>query len=72
MTIVVQGSPAEWIGQARRFAHDVRAEVRKVTWPTQQEYVGGTVGVVVIVALLTIVLGVVDWLLALGIQQVMP
>jgi preprotein translocase subunit SecE len=72
MTNVVQGNPAEWIDQARRFTNDVRAEVRKVTWPTQQEYVGGTVGVLVIVALLTVVLGVIDWLLALGIQQVMP
>ncbi len=68
----MQASPAEWIDQARRFANDVRAEVRKITWPTQQEYVGGTIGVLVIVALLTVVLGLIDWMLAFGIQQVMP
>ena len=36
-------------------------------WPSQREYVGGTVGVVVNVAFLTLVLGLVD----MGLSQVM-
>ena len=63
--------PGEWIGQAREFLEEVRAELRKVTWPTQKEYVGGTIGVLVIVILLTIVLGSVDYVLAKIIQLVM-
>jgi preprotein translocase subunit SecE len=67
-----QRGPAQWIGQARTFLEEVRAEVRKVTWPSQQEYTYGTIGVIVIVALLTLVLGVVDFSLAKLIQLVMP
>jgi len=72
MATTVQMSPAQWIGQARQFTDEVRAEVRKVTWPTQKEAVAGTIGVLVIVAVLTVVLGVVDFVLAKLVQLVMP
>ena len=39
------------IERARLFLSEVRNELKRVTWPTQKEYVGGTVGVVVIVRL---------------------
>ena len=45
---------------ARDYLSDVRGEFRKITWPNQREYVGGTVGVVIIVAFLTLVLGLID------------
>lgn len=61
-----------WLGQARQFAEEVRAEVRKVTWPTQKEAVAGTIGVLAIVAVLTLVLGLVDFVLAKLVQLVMP
>jgi preprotein translocase subunit SecE len=64
--------PAEWIDQSREFLEEVRAEFRKVTWPAQKEYVGGTIGVLVIVLLLTVVLGGADWCLAKIIQLSMP
>ena len=63
--------PAEWIDQSREFLEEVRAEMRKVTWPTQKEYVGGTIGVLIIVGVLTLFLGVEDYLLAKIIQQFM-
>ncbi|HBZ71842.1 MAG TPA: preprotein translocase subunit SecE [Deltaproteobacteria bacterium] len=63
--------PGEWIGQSREFLEEVRAELRKVTWPTQKEYVGGTIGVLVIVLVLTLVLGLEDYVLAKIIQLVM-
>ena len=53
-------NPAAWVEQARQYLTDVRAEFRKITWPNQREYVGGTVGVVIIVAFLTLVLGLID------------
>jgi len=65
-------NPVEWIGQSRQFLEEVRAELRKVTWPSRQEYVGGTIGVLVIVAILTLVLGVVDFGLAEIIQLIVP
>jgi preprotein translocase SecE subunit len=39
---------------------DVRTEFEKISWPTQKEYVGGTIGVLVIVAFMTLVLGTLD------------
>ena len=51
----------------RQYLSDVRTEFRKVTWPSQREYVGGTIGVVVIVAILTLVLGLID----MGLSRIM-
>jgi preprotein translocase subunit SecE len=51
---------------------EVRAEFRKVTWPTRKETVGGTVGVLVVVAVITAVLGVVDFALAELVHLVIP
>ena len=58
---------ASWIGNGRQYVKDVRAEFDKITWPSQKEYTSGTIGVVVIVAFLTLVLGLID----LGLAQVM-
>ena len=56
----MERNPAAWIAATRQYLIDVRTEFRKITWPSQREYVGGTVGVVVIVAFLTVVLGLID------------
>ena len=63
----MERNPAAWIATTRQYLIDVRSEFRKITWPSQREYVGGTVGVVVIVAFLTVVLGLID----AGLAQVM-
>jgi preprotein translocase subunit SecE len=63
----LERNPAAWIAATRQYLIEVRSEFRKVTWPSQREYVGGTVGVVVIVAFLTVVLGLID----AGLAQVM-
>ena len=63
----MEWNPATWVRDFRQYLVEVRAEFRKITWPSQREYVGGTIGVVVIVAFLTLVLGLVD----LGLAQIM-
>ena len=63
----MEWNPAVWVQNGRQYLLDVRSEYRKITWPSQQEYMGGTVGVLVIVAFLTTVLGVID----MGLAQVM-
>lgn len=63
----MEWNPALWVRDGREYLSDVRTEFRKITWPSQREYVGGTIGVVVIVAFLTLVLGLVD----MGLAQVM-
>jgi preprotein translocase subunit SecE len=65
----LERNPAEWFAATRQYLLDVRSEFRKITWPNQREYVGGTVGVVIIVAFLTVVLGVIDAVLAWGMER---
>ncbi len=61
---VVQGNrTVGWIRRARDFLVSVRAEVGKVSWPTQKELVKATRMVVVLTLILGVVLGLVDLLL---------
>jgi preprotein translocase subunit SecE len=66
-TRALEWNPAVLVENGRQYLSDVRTEFRKVTWPSQREYVGGTIGVVVIVAILTLVLGLID----MGLSQIM-
>ena len=63
----MQWNPTVWVEDARQFLGEVRSEFRKVTFPTQKEAMAGTIGVIVIVAIITLSLGLVD----LGLGQVM-
>ncbi len=65
-------NPAEWIRDGRQFLSEVQAEFKKVTWPSQKEYVGGTIGVVVVVTIVTLVLGVTDFTLGHLVQWILP
>ena len=68
----MQWNPVVLFSDAKQFTLEVRSEFRKVTWPTQKEAVGGTIGVVVIVAIITSVLSLVDLVLGQVIQLVIP
>jgi preprotein translocase subunit SecE len=63
----MQWNPAIWIEDARQFLGEVRSEFKKVTFPTQKETVAGTIGVLVIVVIITAVLGLFDF----GLGQIM-
>ena len=65
-------NPLTWMDNARTYVAEVRSEFRKVTWPSQKEYTGGTIGVLVIVSLITAVLGLMDLGLAELMQFVIP
>jgi preprotein translocase subunit SecE len=52
------------IGKAKDFLGDVKVEVKKVTWPSRKDAMGGTMVVVVVVAIMSIFLGLVDTLLS--------
>ena len=66
----MQWNPAIWFTESRQFLTEVRSEFRKVTWPTQKEATAGTIGVVVVVAIITLVLSLVDVILGQAIQWV--
>ena len=52
-----------WVGGAVEFLRDVRAEIRKVSWPTWPELKKATTVIIIFVAILGLVIGWMDWLL---------
>ncbi len=66
----MQWNPAIWISDGRQFATEVRTEFKKITWPSQKEAIAGTIGVVVIVIVVTVALSLVDALLGKVVQFV--
>ena len=68
----MEWNPAVWYSESRQFLVEVRSEFRKVTWPTQKEAVAGTIGVLVVVAVLTTALGLVDLGLGQLIRLIIP
>ena len=68
----MQWNPAVWWSQSRQFLLEVRSEVRKVTWPSQKETVAGTMGVLVIVAVITAVLSLMDLVLSQVMRWILP
>jgi preprotein translocase subunit SecE len=61
-TEVLAGGSAERgrLGRAVDFFRDVRAELRKVTWPTTEELKKATLVIVIFVTILGIVIGLMD------------
>jgi preprotein translocase subunit SecE len=68
----MQWNPVAWVNDARQYLIEVRTEFRKVTWPTQKEALAGTIGVLVVVALITAALSLVDLVLGQVMQFVVP
>lgn len=58
-----EGRVVRWFRTARDFAVSVRAEMSKVSWPTQPELIKATRMVVVLSLIIGVVLGFVDLLL---------
>ena len=61
----------EWVQNAKQFYTDVRSEMKKVSWPGRQEVVGTTIVVVVAVFFFGFYLGLVDYILAMGLDRVL-
>ena len=68
----MNANPASWYTDSRQFLMEVRSEYRKVTWPSQKEAMAGTIGVLVVVVVLTSALSLVDLGLGQLIQLVLP
>jgi preprotein translocase subunit SecE len=65
-------NPGDWARDGRQFLTEVQSEFKKVTWPSQQEYTYGTIGVVVVVLVVTLVLGLTDFALGRLVQAILP
>jgi preprotein translocase subunit SecE len=68
----MQWNPVVLANDAKQYLLEVRTEFRKVTWPTQKEATAGTIGVLVVVALITAALSLVDLVLGQLMQFVVP
>jgi preprotein translocase subunit SecE len=68
----MQWNPAIWISESRQFLSEVRSEFKKVTWPSRKEAIAGTTGVLIVVAIVTVVLAVVDFALGQLVRLVVP
>jgi len=68
----MEWNPVVWYGDSRQFLNEVRAEFRKVTWPSREEARAGTIGVFFVVVVLTLGLSFVDFVLAKAIQLILP
>jgi preprotein translocase subunit SecE len=60
----------EYITQGRTFLNEVTAELRKVYWPPRSETVAFTGVVVVVVTFVALYLGLVDYILSIGLSFV--
>lgn len=62
-------SPGEqnWIGKSIQFLREVKAELKKVTWPSKKQTLGSTAVVIIVVMVISFFLGVVD----LGLSSLM-
>jgi preprotein translocase subunit SecE len=56
--------PKEYLDRAIRYLKEVRAELRKVTWPQRKEVIGSTVVVIAATFVVSFFLGAVDLVLA--------
>ena len=52
------------LDKAKDFLIEVKAEIKRVTWPSRKEAMGGTIVVIMVVFLVSIYLGVIDSVLA--------
>ena len=56
------------ISKAIEFLSEVKGEVKKVTWPSRKEALGGTAVVLVVVFLMALFLGIIDAILSKIVQ----
>ena len=60
-------NPANWVSGLRQDFTEVMGEYRKITWPAQNEALAGSISVIVVVAVITTALGLIDF----GLSHVM-
>ena len=58
------------VQDTRQFLHDVRVEMKQVTWPTRDDVISTTGVVIATVFFFGVFLAAVDWLVQLGVQRI--
>ena len=57
------------LDNTREFLHDVRVEMKQVTWPNRDDVVSTTGVVIATVAFFGVFLALADWLIQHGVQR---
>ncbi len=57
-----------WFGRLGKFLREVRAELKKVAWPTRKELVSSTVVVIVLVVVVGAFIGLIDLVFSQGLK----
>ncbi len=65
-------NPIKWAEQSREFIGEVQGEFKKVTWPTERETLAGTVSVAIVVSIVAVALGLVDYMLSTIMAVILP
>jgi preprotein translocase subunit SecE len=58
------------ISSSKQFLHEVRVEMSKVIWPSFDEFVGSTIVVLFLVAVIALYLGLLDAVLSVIIRNI--
>jgi preprotein translocase subunit SecE len=58
--------------KSTQFLREVKIELKKVTWPTRKQTMGSTVVVIILVAIISLFLGLVDLSLSSLVRMVLP
>ena len=58
------------VQDTRQFLHDVRVEMKKVTWPTRDDVFSTTGVVIATVFFFGVFLAAVDWVVQLGVTRI--
>ena len=61
----------QMVTKAIQFLSEVKGEVKKVTWPSKKEAMGGTAVVLMVVLIMAFFLGVVDLLLSKIVEAIL-
>lgn len=61
-----------FVQKSSQFLREVRVELKKVTWPSRKQTVGSTVVVIILVIIISLFLGLVDFGLSALMQSVLP
>ncbi len=59
------------LAKTTEFLANVKGELKKVTWPTRKDTYASTLVVIVLVLVVAVFLGAVDWVLSMLIQLVL-
>jgi preprotein translocase subunit SecE len=57
-------TPASWWESSVQFLREVKTELKKVTWPNKRQVMSSTAVVLVLVGIVSVLLGFVDFILA--------